>query len=92
MGAAIGILYAGLAYLTQRRAVQQEGSGFMAIVVGGMLLRMIVLLVLVGVVLAFVAVQVLPFVISLVATLLLGLGLDAYWMYRYLQASKQERR
>ena len=89
VGVGIGVLYAGMAYLTQRLAVRQEGSGFMGLVVGGMLVRMIVLLVIVGVVLAFVAVAVLPFVIALVIALLAGLALDAWWMFRYLQTQRR---
>lgn len=85
IGAGIGIFYAGLAYLTQRRAVRAEGSGFMSIVIGGMLLRMVLLLVLVGLVLALIEVAVLPFVGVLVLFLLLGLGFDAWWMFRHLQ-------
>ena len=91
LGGGIGIIYAGLAYLTQRLAVRLDGSQFMSVVVGGMFARMLLLLVLVGLVLAFVPVQPLPFVGALVVILLLGLGFDIWWMLRHLQSSRTGR-
>ena len=92
LGGGIGLLYAVLAYLTQRMAVRQSGSGFMGVLVGGMLIRMLVLLVLVGATLALVPVHPLSFTLALVVALLLGLGLDAWWLFRHLEALKQDAR
>ena len=91
LGGGIGIFYAGMAYLTQRLAVRLDGSQFMGVVVGGMLVRMLVLLVLVSLALAFLPVQPLPFAGTLVATLLIGLGLDVWWMIQHMRASRERR-
>ena len=88
LGGGIGLLYVAMAYGTQHVAVRREGSGFMNVIVGGLLVRMVVLLLLVGTVLALVPIHVLAFVIALVVILLAGLGLDAWWMLRYLDAQK----
>jgi hypothetical protein len=92
LGVGIGLLYGAMAYLAQRIAVRQEGSRFLGVLVGGMLLRMVVLLVLVGVVLALVPVQAMAFVIPLVVTLLASLGLDAWWLMRWMRRTPGQER
>lgn len=88
LGLGIGLTYAAAAYVTQRVAVRREASRFMGVVVGGMLLRMLVLLVLVGAVLALVPVHAIAFAVALMVTLLVGLGLDAWWLLRWMKSSR----
>lgn len=86
LGGGIGVLYAVAAYLIQRKAVKVSGARFMRLIVGGMLGRMLMLLVLVATVLALKLVEIGPFAIVLAVTLLLGLGLDVWWMMRHMKA------
>lgn len=57
----------------------------MGVVLGGMLIRMVLLLAIVGLVLAFLAVQPIAFALPLTLTLVVGLGLEAWWMMRRLR-------
>lgn len=84
-GVALGVGYALLAYLTHRLALTFGTSQrFLVIVMGGMLLRMVLLLLVAGAMLALMPLQVLPFAAALVVALLVGLLLDLLVLRRAL--------
>lgn len=85
LGTGIGLLYGLAVYGTHRIMHNVSTTAFMGIMVGGMLARMVVLLVLVGLVLWLVPIHVLAFAGSLVTMLLLGLGFDVWMLYKRLQ-------
>lgn len=84
-GIALGVGYALVAYLTHRLALTfGKGQRFLVIVMGGMLLRMVLLLGAAGAMLALMPLQVLPFAAALVVALFVGLLLDLVVLRRVL--------
>lgn len=85
LGTGIGLLYGLAVYATHRIMHNVSTTAFMGLMVGGMLARMVVLLVLVALVLWLVPVHVLAFAGSLVTMLIVGLGVDVWLLYKRLQ-------
>ena len=83
LGVGIGIGYGLLAYGMQRLA-DPNSKQYLGLMMGGMLVRMILLLLVVAMVLLLVPVERAPFALSLVPSLLLGLGIEVWFSYRRL--------
>ena len=82
LGACVGLAYVGLAYLILRFALRFTDARFMAIFFGGLLARLVLLLIVVGLMLAFTAVRPLPFAIVLIGMLIAGLGVEIAYVLR----------
>ena len=88
LGVVIGAGYALLAYVTHRIALALGPQRFLAVVLGGMLLRMVILLGVAGAALALLPLQVIPFAAALMAALLVGLVLDLFLLQRTLRVQR----
>ena len=89
VGAGIGAVYGGAAFLTHRLALRFQDNRFTAVVLGGMLLRMFLLLAVVALVVALVPIHAAAFLIALVAVLLLSLAIELTAMLRRIRATQQ---
>lgn len=87
LGAGIGAVYGGAAFLTHRLAFRFQDNRFTAIVLGGMLLRMVLLLAVVVLVVALVPIHAASFLIALVAVLLLSLALELMAVLRRIRTT-----
>lgn len=70
LGLAVGIAYGISAYATLHYAAAYQGSEFMKRFIGGLVARMIGLMIVVGLVAAFLPIEPLPFLLSLVVPLI----------------------
>lgn len=82
LGCVIGGLYGAAVFGVMHLANRFQDNRFLLIVFGGMLFRMVAMLLLVGTVLLVVPVHIVAFASSLAATILLGLGLEVWVLYR----------
>jgi hypothetical protein len=88
--AGIGGFYGGAVYGTYLLAQRFQGAIFLGVMLGGMLARMVLLLVAVGGVLALLPVRIGVFAALLAAVLIAGLTLDVVLMQRRLRRSSDE--
>lgn len=86
LGGGLGGSYGLAAYAMSRFALRHRRQRFMALLVGGMLARMVGMLAAVGLTVAFVAVRPAPFAVALVSSLLAGLAVEVFTLYRYANA------
>lgn len=82
LGALLGGCYGLAAYAMNHFALRHERQRFMALFVGGLLLRMAGMLAAVGLTLVLVTVQPAPFVLALVLFLIAGLAAEVYVLHR----------
>jgi hypothetical protein len=82
LGGSIGVLYIAASLLTHRWAARHRTQRFLAIVLGGMLVRMIVALTLVGGIAAFVPVHLPSFIGAFFATFVAGLMIEVVLLHR----------
>jgi hypothetical protein len=82
IGGGLGAGYGGVAYVMGRLALRHERQRFLALCVGGMLLRMVGMLVAVGLVTALAPVRPAPFAAALVGALLCSLAAEVLVLYR----------
>jgi hypothetical protein len=80
----LGTGYGLSVWLVTRRALLETGNRFMAIFVGGLLARLLALLIAVGLIVAFIPVDALTFLAVLVPLLLLAIGLEVWVVARRL--------
>ena len=69
LGAIVGVAYGLSAYATLRYAAQFEGTAFMQVFVGGMIARIVGLMIVVGLIAALLPIEPLPFLLTLVVLL-----------------------
>lgn len=81
----VGLAYGLIAIVSLRVALRQTGQRFMAIFVGGMLGRLVLVLALTVAVLMLAPVQPMPFALSLAAVVVLAMGVEMLIAYRRLQ-------
>lgn len=91
LAALLGIGYGLSVWLVTQRALRETGNRFMAIFVGGLLARLVALLVAVGVIVAFVPVEPLTFLAILVPLLFLAIGLEVWVVTRRLGQPGNDR-
>jgi hypothetical protein len=91
LAALLGTGYGLSVWLVTQRALRESGNRFMAIFVGGLLARLVALLIAVGLVVAFVPVDALTFLAVLVPLLLLAIGLEVWVVARSLGQSGNDR-
>lgn len=84
LGAVVGVVYGAIAYVSHRLALGMQGTSFLAFALGGMLARMVLVLVLVGLTLAFVNVDPIGFAVTLAVVLLGVLAGEALLLKRRL--------
>ena len=82
LGAGLGGSYGAAAYTMSRFALRHRRQRFMALFVGGMLLRMAGMLAAVGLTLAFVSVQPVPFALTLVVFIIAGLAFEVHALHQ----------
>ncbi len=87
LGLAIGGLYGGAVFGVVRLANRYQDSRFLIFVFGGMLLRMVVVLLVVSAVLLFLPVHIVAFASALAGAILLGLGLEVWMLHRRLHST-----
>jgi hypothetical protein len=83
----LGVGYGLSVWLVTQRALRESGNRFLAIFVGGLLARLVALLLAVGLAVAFVPVDALTFLAVLVPLLLLAIGLEVWVVVRRLGQS-----
>ncbi|MDZ4699640.1 MAG: hypothetical protein SH809_08050 [Rhodothermales bacterium] len=86
LGLAIGCLYGGAVFGVVHLANRYQDNRFLIFVFGGMLLRMVVVLLVVSAVLLFVPVHIVAFALALAGAILLGLGLEVWMLHRRLHS------
>lgn len=92
IGAGLGVGYGAAAYAMGRLALRYERQRFLALCLGGMLLRMVGMLAAVGLVVAFVPVRPAPFAVALVGAVLAALAGEVLMLHRHSsRASTQAR-
>ncbi|MEZ4703015.1 MAG: hypothetical protein R2834_21965 [Rhodothermales bacterium] len=84
LGFVIGGLYGAAVFGVVNLANRFQDNRFLLFVFGGMLLRMVVVLLVVSAVLLFVPVHIVAFASALAGSILLGLGLEVWILYRRL--------
>ena len=82
LGAGLGAAYGGAAYAMSRWALRHERQRFLALTVGGMLLRMTGMLAATGLTVALAPVRPAPFAAALVPVLLAGLAAEVLTLHR----------
>ena len=87
LGGGLGVLYILASVMTHRWAAQREAARFLAIVLGGMVIRMIIALALVGGIAAFMPVHVPIFIGAFFVTFVVGLALEVVRLHRHGTAS-----
>lgn len=79
----VGLLYGGLMFAALRRALREESGRMIAIFLGGMLVRFIVLLLAVGIIVAVVPIRAGVFVGVLVPILVILIALEVMSVLRH---------
>lgn len=87
VGIGLGAANGALSVVIARLALTRPQKAFLAIVLGGMAVRMVALLVIVALVLLFVPVQVGPFVGGLLVAFMLGLVAEARFLMKRAQST-----
>ena len=82
VGLGIGLLYHVASYLTYRRAARYEDGRFLKIFLGGLAIRMLVVLVLVALILVAAPVHRAAFVGSFLTALLIGIFAEVVRLHR----------
>lgn len=88
LAVALGVGYVAAVYGTYRFAIRFQDNRFLAVMTGGAFLRLLLMLVMVGGVLALAPVAPLPFAATLAAVLILGLGFDVALMLRHQKRAR----
>lgn len=86
LGAGVGLLYGALALIGYWLALRSTGTRFMAFAVGGMLVRMAVLLVVVLAVATWVPLHAVGFTVTLVGVIVASLVIEVVVVVRWLRA------
>ncbi|NBC16925.1 MAG: hypothetical protein GVY18_06355 [Bacteroidetes bacterium] len=82
LGGSIGVAYIVASLLTHRWAARQRNRRFLAIVLGGMVVRMIVALALVGGIAALAPIHLPSFIGAFFATFVVGLAVEVALLHR----------
>lgn len=85
LGAGIGLVYGAISYITYRMALGVSKRLFMALTVGGLLVRMLLCMAAIVVVLFFTDVARYPFLFSFAATFILSLAVEVFLLHRRVQ-------
>lgn len=91
LAALLGTGYGLSVWLVTKRALRETGNRFLAIFVGGLLARLIALLIAVGVIMAFVPVNAIVFLAVLVPLLLLAIGVEVWAITHRLGQAGNDR-
>jgi hypothetical protein len=87
LGTGIGVIYGVLALAGYRYALRFRGNRFMALALGGMLARMVVVFVMVLSVAMLVPLHAMSFTISLVVVVIISLILEVVAVLRWLRSA-----
>lgn len=87
LGIGIGVLYGALALVGYRYALRSRGTRFMAFAVGGMLVRMVVLLVVVLAVAMWIPLHAMGFTVALVSVVVMSLIVEVVTVLRWLRSA-----
>ena len=88
LGGGIALLYSIISYAVDRRALRASRSRFVKILVGGMLVRMALVLVLLTLVLLFVSVRVGAFIGSFIVLFFAGLLVEVLRLHHRQKADR----
>ena len=91
LGAGTGGLYGLAIYAVIAFSERFQDNRFLVIVFGGMLLRMVLLLLVVSAILLFVPVHLISFVASLITVVLFSLGLEVWILARRVRRPRNDK-
>jgi hypothetical protein len=92
LGLFLGLVHGAMRWATHRIALRRDdANAFLKVTIGGMIVRLFVMLLLLGLTLAFVPVRPAPFVAPLLGVVVVGIILENAWVVRQTNESSGDK-